>query len=120
MLWGPRRCLTLLFDFDGALHVRMQSADVGIGAWLGEGQRFGLAFEDHAAAPAIGAADGDLVRRIIGIGPGDGLADFRFDFFRTKKEIADRDHHAGLRYRFGPRRGPLEFGLIITRAVTWR
>ena len=38
------------------------------------------------------------------------MADFRFDFFRSKQEIADRDHHAGLRYRFGSRRGALELG----------
>src|SRR5262245_13466142 len=70
----------------------MQAADVIVDPGISERQLGGLAFQRDRRALCLGASDRYLVRRGIGVGPGDGLALADDDRLRPELEVGDRDH----------------------------
>src|SRR5262245_55582028 len=79
-----------LLDLDGALHGGMQTADVLVVAGRGERLRVTLALEKHRRA-LLARREGDLVGRVVGVGPRHVLTGADRELARSKGEAGDPD-----------------------------
>src|SRR5687768_13714060 len=69
----------------------MQPTDVLVRSGSRDGQLRALAFQDHARALRLSAADGDLVGRRIRVEPGDRYARRHRDLLGSEQEVRDAD-----------------------------
>src|SRR5262245_41280933 len=100
----PLRWAARLLHLDGALHIRMQTADVFVDACRGERLRVTLTLEEHGGA-LLALRECDLMRRVVGVGPRHVLAGSNRQLGRSECESGDADViGAGLRRHGAPRR----------------
>src|SRR5689334_16456502 len=79
----------LRFHDDGSGHVRMQRAEVLVGARRGEGERELAVGVHHLGAERVRRHD--RVRDVVLIRPGDGRASFDLQLLRPEGEVSDLD-----------------------------